>query len=46
VEETLDDVGSNQQERMEVPHARPGIMLLTSSMQLLYKNHWASELCR
>ena len=46
MEETLDDVASNQQERTEVPHARPGIMLLTASRQLLYKNRWASELCR
>jgi DNA-binding CsgD family transcriptional regulator len=46
VEAELDDVASNQKERMEAPHARPGIMLLTASRQLLYKNRWASELCR
>jgi len=46
MEETLDDVASNQQERTEVPHARPGIMLLTASRRLLYKNRWASALCR
>ena len=43
--EILGDVASNQKGRMEVSHARPGIMLLTSSRQLLYKNRWASDLC-
>ena len=46
MEETLSDGASIQQERTEVLHARPGIMFLTTSMQLLYKDRWASELCR
>ena len=31
---------------MAVPHAGPGIMLLTTSMRLLYKDRRAWELCR
>jgi DNA-binding CsgD family transcriptional regulator len=46
VKETLDDVASNQLERMEVPHAGPGIILLSASMQLLYKDRRAWELCQ
>jgi DNA-binding CsgD family transcriptional regulator len=46
VEEGLDDVSSNQKERMGLPHAGPGIMLLTASMQLLYKDRRAGELCQ
>ena len=46
MEETLDDVASNQKERMEVPHAGPGIILLTASMRLLYKDWRAWELCQ
>ena len=46
MEESIDDVPIDQTGRMAAPHARPGIMLLTASRQLLYKNWWASELCR
>jgi len=46
VEEGSDDVSSDQKERMAVPHAGPGIMLLTTSMRLLYKDRRAWELCR
>ena len=46
MEEGLDDVSSNQKERMGLPHAGPGIMLLTASMQLLYKDRRAWELCQ
>jgi DNA-binding NarL/FixJ family response regulator len=46
VDEGLDDVSSNQKERMGVPHAGPGIMLLTASMRLLYKDQRAGELCQ
>jgi DNA-binding NarL/FixJ family response regulator len=46
VEEHIDDVSSDQKERMAVPHAGPGIMLFTASMQLLYKDQRAWELCR
>jgi len=46
VEESSDDVSSDQKERMAVPHAGPGIMLLTTSMRLLYKDRRAWELCR
>jgi hypothetical protein len=35
VEENIDDVSSDQKESMAVPHAGPGIMLLTPSMRLL-----------
>ena len=38
MEEGSDDVSNNQKERMRVPHVRPGIMLLTASMQLLHKD--------
>ena len=46
MEESSDDVSSDQKERMAVPHAGPGIMLLTTSMRLLYKDRRAWELCR
>ena len=46
MEESIDDVPIDQTGRMAGPHARPGIMLLTASRQLLYKNRWASALCR
>jgi DNA-binding CsgD family transcriptional regulator len=45
VEEKIDDVSSDNKENMAVPHAGPGIMLLTASMQLLYKDPRAWELC-
>jgi DNA-binding CsgD family transcriptional regulator len=46
VEEGSDDVSSDQKERMGLPHAGPGIMLLTASMRLLYKDQRAWELCQ
>jgi len=46
VEEGSDDISSKQTERMATPHAGPGIMLLTASMKLLYKNRRAWELCQ
>ena len=46
MEESSDDVSSDQKERMAVPHAGPGIMLLTTSMRLLYKDRRAWELCQ
>jgi DNA-binding CsgD family transcriptional regulator len=46
VEKHIDGLSRNHIERMGASHAGPGIMLLTASMQLLYKNQWASELCR
>jgi DNA-binding CsgD family transcriptional regulator len=45
VEEGSDDVSSDQKERMAVAHGGPGIMLLTASMRLLYKDRRAWELC-
>src|SRR2546425_8773761 len=36
--ETEDRVSFDHEESMAVPHAGPGIMLLTPSMRLLYKN--------
>ena len=44
--EIIDDVVSEQKARMGVSPSEPGIMLLTASMQLLYKNQRAYELCR
>jgi len=46
VEENIDDVSSAHKESMAAPHAGPGIMLLTASMQLLYKDWRAWELCQ
>jgi len=46
VEENIDDVASDQTERMAVPHAGPGIIVLTASMRLLYKDQRAWELCQ
>jgi DNA-binding CsgD family transcriptional regulator len=46
VEENIDDVSVDQKESMAAPHAGPGIMLLTASMQLLYKDRRAWELCQ
>ena len=46
MEQELDNVASNQKERMEVPHVGPGIILLTASIQLLYKDRRAWELCQ
>jgi len=46
VEENIDVVASDQKERMGSPLAGPGIMLLTASMRLLYKDRRAGELCQ
>lgn len=46
MEENIDDVSSDQKESMAVPHAGPGIILLTASMRLLYKDRRAWELCQ
>jgi hypothetical protein len=46
VEENIDDVASDQKERMGGPHAGLGIMLLTPYMRLLYKDRRAGELCQ
>ena len=46
MEENIDDVSVDQKESMAAPHAGPGIMLLTASMQLLYKDRRAWELCQ
>src|SRR3989442_10020375 len=46
MEENIDDVSSDQKESMAVPHAGPGIMLLTPSMKLLYKDRRAWEMCQ
>jgi DNA-binding CsgD family transcriptional regulator len=46
VEENIDDFSSDQKERMAAPHAGPGIMLFTASMQLLYKDQRAGKLCQ
>ncbi len=46
VEENIDNVSIDHKESMAVPHDGPGIMLLTTSMQLLYKDRRAGELCQ
>jgi len=46
VEENIDTVSIDHTESMAVPHAGPGIMLLTASMRLLYKDRRAGELCQ
>jgi DNA-binding CsgD family transcriptional regulator len=43
--ETDNCVSFDHEESMSVPHAGPGIKLLTASMQLLYKDRRAWELC-
>jgi len=44
VEENIDNVSIDHTESMAVPHDGPGIMLLTTSMRLLYKDRRAGEL--
>lgn len=46
MEENIDDVSVDHKESMAAPHAGPGIMLFTASMQLLYKDRRAWELCQ
>ena len=46
MEESIDDVSVDHKERMAALHAGPGIMLLTTSLQLLYKDRRAWELCQ
>jgi len=46
VEEIIADVSIDHKKSMAVPQAGPGIMLLTASMQLLYKDQRAGELCQ
>ena len=46
MEENAHDVSSEHTVSMTVPHAGPGIMLLTASMRLLYKDQRAGELCQ
>jgi DNA-binding NarL/FixJ family response regulator len=46
VEENIADALFDHKESMVLPHAGPGIMLLTSSMRLLYKDRRAGELCQ
>jgi len=46
VEENIDDVSIDHKKSIAAPHAGPGIMLLTASMRLLYKDRRAGELCQ
>jgi len=46
VEENIADVSIDHKESMAIPHAEPGIMLLTTSMRLLYKDRRVGELCQ
>jgi len=46
MEEDVDSVSFHHKENMAVTHAGPGVMLLTASMRLLYKDRRAWELCQ
>jgi len=46
VDKDRDDVSIDRKESLAVRHAGPGIMLLTASMRLLYKDRRAGELCQ
>jgi len=46
VEENAHDVSNDHKVSMAVPHAGLGVMLLTASMQVLYKDRRAWELCQ
>ena len=46
MEENIADGSIDHTESKAVPHAGPGIMLLTASMRLLYKDRRAGELCQ
>lgn len=46
MEENVHDISCDHKESMAVLHAGPGIILLTASMQLLYKDRRAWELCQ
>ena len=46
MEENIADVSIDHKKSMAAPHAGPGIMLLTASMRLLYKDRRAGELCQ
>jgi len=46
VEENIADVSIDHKESMAVPQAGPGILLLTTSKRLLYKDRRAGELCQ
>ena len=46
VDKDIDDVSIDKKESLAVRHTGPGIMLLTASMRLLYKDRRAWELCQ
>jgi len=46
VDKDGDDVSIDRKESLAVRHMGPGIMLLTASMRLLYKDRRAGELCQ
>jgi DNA-binding CsgD family transcriptional regulator len=46
VDKDRDDVSIDRKESLAVRHMGPGIMLLTASMRLLYKDRRAGELCQ
>lgn len=46
LEENIADVSIDHKKSIAVPHAGPGIILLTASKQLLYKDRRAGELCQ
>jgi hypothetical protein len=46
VEENRGEVSTDHRDSTAAQHAGPGIMLLSDSMQLLYKDRWTGELCQ
>ena len=46
MKQNMDDFSCDYKESRAIPHAGPGIMLLTDSMKLLYKDRRAWELCQ
>lgn len=46
MEESIDEASIDRKEGLAASHTGPGIILLTASMQLLYKDRRAWELCQ
>src|SRR5687767_816232 len=46
MEENIEEVSRDPKDRLGVPQAGPGILLLTPSMRLLYKDQRAWDLCQ
>jgi len=46
VEQIIDNLSIDHKESLTIPHVGPGIMLLTTSMHVLYEDRRAWELCQ